>query len=244
MLPFFEAYFSNFIEGTEFTVAEAERIIYSGAIPADRPADAHDVLGTFGLVSSDEEMRRRPTSLDELLALLRHRHERIMEGRPERRPGQSKERSNRAGSTEFVPPQLVEGTLALGLELLAPLADPFARAAFMMFLVSEVHPFDDGNGRLARVMMNAELHAAGSHRIIFPTVYRNEYLAGLRALTHNAQPAPLVRILDFAQRYTAQVDFSTLERASPILTATHAFVDPAEALERGIRLTLPSALER
>jgi len=27
----------------------------------------------------------------------------------------------------------------------------------MMFLVSEVHPFLDGNGRIARVMMNAEL---------------------------------------------------------------------------------------
>ncbi|REG82489.1 Fic/DOC family protein [Algoriphagus antarcticus] len=26
-----------------------------------------------------------------------------------------------------------------------------------MFLVSEVHPFLDGNGRIARVMMNAEL---------------------------------------------------------------------------------------
>ena len=31
----------------------------------------------------------------------------------------------------------------------------------MMFLVSEVHPFADGNGRAARIMMNAELVAAG-----------------------------------------------------------------------------------
>ena len=28
---------------------------------------------------------------------------------------------------------------------------------FMMFMISEIHPFLDGNGRLARVMMNAEL---------------------------------------------------------------------------------------
>ena len=27
----------------------------------------------------------------------------------------------------------------------------------MQFLISEVHPFDDGNGRLSRIMMNAEL---------------------------------------------------------------------------------------
>jgi fido (protein-threonine AMPylation protein) len=35
----------------------------------------------------------------------------------------------------------------------------------MMFLISEVHPFADGNGRIARIMMNAELVAAGEERI-------------------------------------------------------------------------------
>jgi len=32
-----------------------------------------------------------------------------------------------------------------------------ARALLAMFIVSEVHPFIDGNGRLARLVMNAEL---------------------------------------------------------------------------------------
>ena len=40
--------------------------------------------------------------------------------------------------------------------MMASLDDPIARAIYMMFLVSEVHPFDDGNGRMARIMMNAE----------------------------------------------------------------------------------------
>jgi hypothetical protein len=35
-LPFFEAYFSNFIEGTEFAVEEAEDIVFKGHIPAGR----------------------------------------------------------------------------------------------------------------------------------------------------------------------------------------------------------------
>ena len=43
-LPFFESYFSNFIEGTEFEVDEALAIVFEGRIPKDRPADAHDVL--------------------------------------------------------------------------------------------------------------------------------------------------------------------------------------------------------
>src|SRR5579859_5553724 len=42
--PFFEAYFSNFIEGTEFSVDEAKRIVDTGEIPVARPKDAHDIL--------------------------------------------------------------------------------------------------------------------------------------------------------------------------------------------------------
>jgi hypothetical protein len=35
-LPFFEAYFSNFIEGTEFAVDEAAAIIFENRIPKNR----------------------------------------------------------------------------------------------------------------------------------------------------------------------------------------------------------------
>ena len=51
-LAFFESYFSNFIEGTEFEVEEAADIVFRGVIPSARPEDAHDVLGTWRMVSS------------------------------------------------------------------------------------------------------------------------------------------------------------------------------------------------
>ncbi|WP_282778728.1 Fic family protein [Phaeodactylibacter xiamenensis] len=57
--------------------------------------------------------------------------------------------------------------------------NPIARAIYMMFLVTEVHPFDDGNGRIARIMMNAELVHGGSSKIIIPTVYREDYMLAL-----------------------------------------------------------------
>lgn len=47
--------------------------------------------------------------------------------------------------------------------------------------------------------------------------------------------------LDFAQRYTAQGDFSSIPRASAILERTHVFMDSTEAQGRGIRRTLPAA---
>ncbi|MGO4880858.1 MAG: Fic family protein [Bryobacteraceae bacterium] len=239
-LPFFEAYFSNFIEGTEFAVDEAVDIVFNGHIPKARPADAHDVLGTWKVVSNEREMSRVPRSFEDLVELLTSRHATILEGRPETQPGRFKSVANRAGSTWFVAPELVEGTLAKGFEIYRGLASPLARAVFMMFLISEVHPFADGNGRAARVMMNAELVSAGETRIIVPTVYRNNYLMALKALSQNGITGALVRVLDFAQRYTAAVDFATLERARFVLDRTHAFADPNEADARGISLRLPT----
>jgi len=239
-LPFFEAYFSNFIEGTEFAVDEAEDIIFRGRIPSARPADAHDVLGTWRVVSDDREMSRLPASVADLVSFLKNRHARIMEGRPDKGPGQFKSDPNRAGSTLFVAPDLVEGTLAKGFEVYRALSSPLHRAVFMMFMIAEVHPFADGNGRVARIMMNAELVAAGESRIIVPTIFRNNYLAALKALSQNRLPGAIVRTLDFAQRYTAGVDFSEVNLARQILVRTHAFMDPNEAEADGIRLVLPS----
>lgn len=71
VLPFWEAYFSNFIEGAEFTPDEAERIVFEGEVPDALPEDARDVLGTYQSVVDEVEMQRRAASADEYLALLR-----------------------------------------------------------------------------------------------------------------------------------------------------------------------------
>lgn len=228
-LAFFDAYFSNFIEGTEFTVEEAQDIVFGGVIPEERPNDAHDVLGTFRIVSDQEEMKRLPTDFGEFLALLRHRHAAIMEARPDKNPGVFKTRANRIGQIVFVAPDLVEGTLQRGFEFLDGLGDLFQRAAFMMMIVSEVHPFADGNGRVARVMANAELIAGGEERIIIPTAYRIDYLDALRALSHNNEPMPLIRMLDYAQRYTQAIDWSELNTARQMLDESGAFAEGEDA---------------
>lgn len=240
-LPFFEAYFSNFIEGTEFEVDEAREIVFDGVIPTARPEDAHDIIGTYRLVNDPYEMSRLPASADDLIELLRSRHGVLMEGRRDKNPGAFKQEPNRVGAIQFVAPDLVEGTLREGFRIYSGLTHPFARAVFQMFLVAEVHPFADGNGRIARMMMNAELVAAQEQRIIIPQVYRNNYLMALRALTVNGRADALVRTLDFAQRYTAAIDFSTFEGARAALEDTNAFNDPAEADAAGIRLVLPAA---
>ena len=238
-LAFFDAYFSNFIEGTEFDIEEAADIVFRGYIPNERPEDAHDVLGTWRIVSDDREMRRTPNNAATLEALIKFRHATIMEGRPDRRPGSFKQADNRAGATVFVAPELVAGTLSQGLELCRSLETPFQRAAFMMFLITEVHPFADGNGRTARIMMNAELVAAGEERIVVPSVYRANYLSALRALSRTGRPEPMIRMLDYAQKWTAAVDWRSVEETRRELDTCNAFLDASVAEEEGKRLGMP-----
>jgi hypothetical protein len=228
-LSFFEAYFSNFIEGTEFTVQEAEDIVFHGRIPEERPEDAHDVLGTFRIVSDLKEMQRTPKNLPEFPQYLRRRHAIVMEARPDKSPGSFKSRGNQAGTTVFVAPDLVLGTLEKGFALLDALAEPFQRAVLMMVLVSEAHPFADGNGRVGRIMMNAELVAAGQERIIIPTAFRVDYLGALKAFSQSATTAPLLRMLDIAQRYTHGIDWRSQSRARAELQATNAYAKGEEA---------------
>lgn len=230
VLAFFEAYFSNYIEGTKFEVDQAREIVFEGKIPSTRPKDAHDVLGTYRVVSNIAGLSERPQDMDSFWTLLSARHEAMLGARPEIRPGEIKMDVNRAGDTVFVVPELVRGTLARGFEFYKVLDSPSARAAFMMFLVSEVHPFNDGNGRIARVMMNAELVSAGLRRIIFPTVFRDDYLGALRALSRKSDPGAYLRMFDRAQLFSACIDFSDFPAARRALEAANAFKDPGEAM--------------
>jgi hypothetical protein len=238
-LPFWETYFSNFIEGTEFTPDEAEDIVFAGEVPAARPEDAHDVIGTYLLVSDEAEMRRRTASADEFIDVLRRWHKTILGGRPDKRPGELKRAANQAGSTLFVAPDLVEGTLRRGYETLESLITPTQRGTFAMFLVAEVHPFDDGNGRLARAVMNAEYVAGDEQRAVIPTITRNDYLRALRRLSRQDRPDLLVAYLDRVRRWTTRMDWSTLPGARRLLDRTNAFVDANEAEDRGLHLLDP-----
>lgn len=224
-LPFYEAYFSNYIEGTEFTVEEAEGIVYQGIEPAGRPQDAHDVLATFWLVSDLVEMRQLADTPHEFLELLQLRHVRIMDARPHKRPGLFKERADQAGATVFVDPDLVRGTLIEGFSRLDDLDSAWERSVYVKFLVAAVHPFDDGNGRLSRIMMSAELDAGGQSRTIIPTVLRDDYIGALRRLDRANDPSVLIDALRFANDWTTRIDFADTASVRVQLEATNAFAE-------------------
>lgn len=222
---FFESYFSNYIEGTVFELDEARRIVETGVAIPTRDADSHDILGTYAVASNRLEMSRVAKTSDEFLDLLRARHRVVMSGRPSSAPGLFKTRDNRAGNTHFVSFDRVRGTLRRGFDMSRAIRHPFARAAFILFVTSEVHPFADGNGRISRLMMNAELTAAGQAKILVPTVFRPDYLLALRRLSREGDPdvliAALLRLWNFS-RWLQAGDFETLKSR---LESSNAFLD-------------------
>ena len=236
-LPFFEAYFSNFIEGTKFDVKEAVRIAIDGEVSPARPADAHDVQATYR-IAVDPMMRAHASrSGEEFLEQLRDVHRVLMAARPDMRPGLFKDVDNYFGAYKFVEADLLEGTLLRGFDTFAPVTDAFQRAAALMLVITECHPFYDGNGRTARLISNAALSAAGQVRIVIPSIYRNDYLRGLRGVS-NANGQALLAVLGFAQRWTTVIDWRTFDGADAMLRRTHAYDDPAVVGE-DVKLRMP-----
>lgn len=220
---FLESYFSNFIEGTEFDVREARGFVLDGKPITERPKDSHDIIGVFRQALNPGWANQTLSYGEPALRQLRERHADQMRERPEIGPGEFKTLANRAGNTEFVAPRLVRGTLAEGSKLLPSVPAGTARALMAMFLVSEVHPFTDGNGRLARLVMNAELSVMNSCRIIIPTLFREEYLDCLRLLTREANPKPFLDAMQWIHRWTASFDYADLDKTIEEMTACNAF---------------------
>jgi fido (protein-threonine AMPylation protein) len=121
--------------------------------------------------------------------------------------------------------------------LVETLPDGMCKAAYLMFVVSEIHPYADGNGRVARAVMNAALVAAGHVRVVIVTGYRDDYLRALKTMTQRGDPEPYVRMLVRAQRFVSELPAEDYESTKEVLHRTGAL----DATGDG-RVRLPSEM--
>ena len=99
----------------------------------------------------------------------------------------------------------------------------------MMFILSEVHPFIDGNRRIARIMMNAELTSASQSKIIIPTVFRDDYLGTLRKLTRQGDCDSYIKMLQRAHEFSENIFGDNLNEMQEYLNQCNAFSEHTEA---------------
>lgn len=219
---FIESYFSNYVEGTKFDIEEARGIVMENKVVAARPKDSHDILGVVRLAMTAPYRNSPPIAGEDFLAGLETWHADMLRERPEVNPGRAKLKVNYAGTSKFVEPGMVRGTIDEGSRLAFSVPEGMARAIYYAFLVSEVHPFDDGNGRLSRLVMNAELTRVGLHRIIIPTLYHPQYVDCARLLTRQNQPDGFVASLAKMARWCSQFDYSNLDGLIEVMKVTNA----------------------
>lgn len=89
--------------------------------------------------------------------------------------------------------------------------------------------FDDGNGHMARIMMNAELVRQRQSKVIIPNVFRDDYILALKKFSHQRDISTLVQVLDKMQQYAERIPCGSFEEAHDYLTLTNAYKEPDEA---------------
>lgn len=92
-------------------------------------------------------------------------------------------------------------------DLLENEPEPAVRAVLGHWLFGYVHPYPDGNGRIARFMMNAMLASGGSPWTVVRVEDRAAYLAALDRASIDMDIAP------FAQFIAERVRWSTEQAA-------------------------------
>ena len=99
--------------------------------------------------------------------------------------------------SRHVPPrwQAMRDAMPALFDLLEQETEPFVRAVLGHWLFGYVHPYPDGNGRMARFLMNAMLASGGFPWTVIRVEDRDAYLAALEAASVDQDIEVLARFL-------------------------------------------------
>jgi len=138
---------------------------------------------------------------------------------------------------EYTPPEHVQSEIDRLTELFEASSDahPIVRAAWLHHRFICIHPFKDGNGRVARALVLLVLLAANYSPLVVDRTRRDEYLRTLDA-ANDGDLLPLIRL--FAQLEIVALR-SELEVPAPSPRVGQTAVDVAESVVerlRGVKL--------
>ena len=176
-------YSSNALEGNSLTESETKVVIEEGITIGGKPIrDHYEAVGHSEAYSLLFELakHKRITEKDvlELHKLFFYRIDRD-------RAGQYRKEQVFISGSSFIPPSPKQ-VLALMKKFIADLPrlkekhHPVELAALAHLRFVTIHPFVDGNGRAARLLMNLALLQTGYTITIIPRALRSEYMAAIK----------------------------------------------------------------
>ena len=93
------------------------------------------------------------------------------------------------------PRDAVRDLMPLLFELLTEEQDPAVRVVLGHFVLVYIHPYMDGNGRMARFLMNVMLAAGGYPWTVIPVECRDDYMTALEAASVDGDIGPFAAFL-------------------------------------------------
>ena len=194
-------YHSNAIEGNSLTLGETRSLILHGLTAHGKPMRDHlDIEGHDEAVKAIEDAVKRNEELNEVF--IRNLHRVLLkepyeidaitpDGQPTKRlisVGAYKTQPNNVRTSTgeiyyFTPPDQVKPAMSDLIDWYRRNENegehPMVIAATFHYRFVRIHPFDDGNGRMARLLMNMILIKHGYTVAIIPREERDQYINSL-----------------------------------------------------------------
>ena len=109
----------------------------------------------------------------------------------------------------YVPPrrEAVIDVMAMAFELLSGEPEPSVKAVLGHWLLGYIHAYPDGNGRMARFLMNAMPAPGGYPWTVIRASDRETYLAALDSASIDQEIGPFARFLAERVRWAKSLQF-------------------------------------
>jgi Fic family protein len=190
-------YSSNALEGNSLTETETKIVIEDGMTIGGKPVRDH--LEALGHSEAYDLLFRLAKHQDIAEANVKELHRLFYYRIDAKQAGKYRKQRVIITGTDFIPPapdripELMESYIA-GLSEARAKLHPVEFAAVIHKELVTIHPFIDGNGRAARLLMNLALLQAGYPVAIIPPVLRRDYLDTLNK-THKGDEGPFISFI-------------------------------------------------
>jgi cell filamentation protein, protein adenylyltransferase len=200
-------YNSNAIEGSSVTLAETRAILLDGVTVNGKPLREHlEVINHSHAIDFVQGIAAKNEPITE--TTIREIHSLILRTIDDENAGSYRRVNVRIAGSNFVPPDMSQvgarmydfGRWLAGED---NKLHPVEYAALAHFKLVDIHPFVDGNGRTARLLMNLILIRAGYPPAVVKTDERSAYYSVLEA-AHAGEMSQFVEMM--AQAVTRSLD--------------------------------------
>jgi Fic family protein len=218
-------YNSNAIEGNTLSLRETQLVIQEGITVRGKSLREHlEARNHPDAVDYVEKLAQKQTTIkqDDILKV----NALLMRGIDDQNTGKYRAGQVRVAGATFMPPSASK-IQSLINELLRTLNQnpdeltPIELAAFFHHKLVYIHPFLDGNGRTARLLMNVTLIRNGYPFTVLLKVDRPKYLRTLSEADHG-NLIPFANFLANSVERSLDIYLLAVEKEAQILTLTEA----------------------